>query len=226
MLKYSVDVLTVFLLFGIYGYLHTYLASIRVKILLIKKFGNLIAFYRLVYIIISLISFGAIYKIAPRTDLIIYDLYYPFDFLILIPQFIGLAGLVWTFKYFSSKEFLGINQIIRWYRDEYRIDDIDERLTLHIEGSYNHCRHPLYFFSIVFLICRPEMDLFYASFLVCIIAYFYIGSFYEEKKLVAKFDRMYIEYQNQIPRIVPIYFLRNILFKLKKNGKSNHFGYR
>ena len=219
MIKYSVDVLEVFLLFGIFSYLHTYLASTRFKILLVKKFGNLIAFYRLVYVFFSLISFGLIYNVAPRTDLMIYDLRYPFDFLILIPQFLGLTGLLWTFKYFSSKEFLGINQVIRWYRNEYEIDDVDEMITLRIEGTYKYSRHPVYFFSMVFLVFRPEMDLIYLSFLVCIIAYFYIGSFYEEKKLLNKFGKLYIDYQNQVPKIVPIYLFKNILFKKKKKLK-------
>ncbi|MHB9013441.1 MAG: methyltransferase family protein [Ignavibacteriaceae bacterium] len=220
MIKYSVDVIAVFLLFGIFGYMHSYLASYRVKNFLIKKFGSLIAFYRLSYVLFSLISFGVIYKIAPHPELIVYDLPYPFDFIILIPEFLGLAGLLWTLKYFSSKEFLGINQIFRWYHHQYRIDELDEKLTLRIEGPYKYCRHPVYFFSIVFLVFRPEMNLFYASFLACIIAYFYIGSFYEEIKMVAMFGQIYIDYQNQVPRIVPIYLYWNKIFNIVKNVKS------
>ncbi|MHB8579497.1 MAG: methyltransferase family protein [Ignavibacteriaceae bacterium] len=221
MIKYFLDVAAVFLLFGFFGYMHSYLATHRVKNFLIKKFGSLIAFYRLTYVLFSLISFGVIYKIAPNMDLNIYDLPYPFDFIILIPEFLGLAGLLWTLKYFSTKEFLGINQIFRWYHDQYRIDELDEKLSLRIEGPYKYCRHPVYFFSIVFLVFRPEMNLSYATFLVCIIAYFYIGSFYEEFKMVAMFGQIYIDYQNKVPRIVPVYLYWNKHFNSLKNVKSN-----
>jgi len=124
--------------------------------------------------------------------------------------------LLWTFKYFSLKEFLGISQIIRWYRNEYEIDDVDEKMIIRIEGPYKYSRHPVYFFSMIFLVFRPEMAFIYSSFLVCIIVYFYIGSFYEEKKLVDKFGKLYMDYQSQVPRIVPIYFFKNILFEKKR----------
>jgi len=38
---------------------------------------------------------------------------------------------------------------------------------------------------------RPVMDLFYLTFLICIVAYFYVGSYYEEKKLVRQFGEVY-----------------------------------
>jgi protein-S-isoprenylcysteine O-methyltransferase Ste14 len=140
--------------------------------------------------------------------LIIYDLQQPFDLIILIPQFLNLAGIMWTLKYFSIQEFLGTGQIFRWFNKEYNITELDERLTLKIEGPYQFCRHPLYLFSILFLCFRPEMDLFYLTALICIIIYFYIGSIFEEKKLVERFGNKYIDYQKSVPRIFPVKFKR------------------
>ncbi len=206
MIKYSVDVLITFLIFGVFAFLHSLLASNRIKKSFANKFGDLIAFYRFAYVLFAIISFWMIYNFAPHEDLIIYDLPFPFDFLILVPQFLGLAGFLWTLKYFSSKEFLGINQIVRWRSKEYNTADLDEELYFRIEGPYKFCRHPLYFFSIIFLLFRPEMDLFYLNFLICIIAYFYIGSIYEEKKLTEKFGDEYVKYQKNTPRIFPFFF--------------------
>jgi len=208
MIKYFGDVFITFLIFGAFAFLHSLLASNKVKKYFADNFGSLIAFYRFIYVLLALISFWMIYNFVPHADITIYDLPYPYDFLILIPQFLGLAGFLWTLKFFSTKEFLGINQIIRWRNKEYNIDELDEKLSLRIEGPYKYSRHPLYFCSIVFLMFRPEMDLFYLSFLICIISYFYIGSIYEEKKLVEKFGGIYMNYQKSTPRIFP--------FKLKR----------
>ncbi len=203
MIKYFGDVFLTFLIFGVFAFFHTLLASNNFKSKIIEKFGNLIAFYRLFYVVISLVTFWLVYTYAPYSDLYIYDLPRPFDLLILIPQFLSLAGLLWCLRFFSVKEFLGINQIFRWKERRYNINENDEQLTLRIEGPYKYSRHPAYFFSILFLLFRPEMNLSYISLLIAIISYFYIGTFYEERKLVEKFGEIYIDYQKRTPRIIP-----------------------
>jgi protein-S-isoprenylcysteine O-methyltransferase Ste14 len=197
------DILLTVLAFALFGFVHSVLASPGFKKKLLKEAGTLIAFYRLVYNLIAIFFFYLLYEILPHPDAVIYDLATPWDFIILIPQFLSIAGLIWTLKYFSSLEFLGINQVIRWFRGEYRIEDSDERLTLRIEGPYRFSRHPLYLFTILFLLFRPVMDIFYLTFFLCIVAYFYAGSFFEEKKLIETFGEKYIIYKKSVPRIFP-----------------------
>ncbi len=206
MIGYVFDVFLIILFFSLFGFLHSYFASNLAKRIIVNRFGNVIAFYRFFYVFFSLILFYMVYIAVPHPNLIIYDLPYPYDFIILIPQFLSLAGILWTLKYFSLNEFLGINQVFRWFNKEYNVNELDERLTLHINGPYKFSRHPVYLFSILFLTFRSEMDLFYLVMLICIIAYFIIGSFYEEKKLVEKFAGEYVEYQKTVPRIFPIKF--------------------
>jgi protein-S-isoprenylcysteine O-methyltransferase Ste14 len=185
--------------FILFALLHTFLASFKVKSILAKRIGSAMAFYRLAYNIIFLWLFWYLYENLPRPDAELFDLKYPWDIIILIPQFLSLAGIIWTFRYFSPGEFLGISQIKRW-KDG---DVFDEKLTLKIEGPYKVVRHPLYLFTIIFLILRPTMDMFYLVFLIFLIAYFYIGSFYEERKLVSAFGDRYREYQESVPRLFP-----------------------
>lgn len=196
-------VLKILLLFACFGFIHSFLASNSVKKFLIEKLDGLIAFYRLFYVIFSLLVFYWIYLLLPNSHIIIYDLPYPFDFIILIPQFLSLVGILWTLRYFSVKEFLGVNQILRWINKEYNTNELDEKLTLRIKGPYKWCRHPVYFFSIMFLAFRPEISLSYLTLLACIAAYFYAGSVYEEKKLIERFGQEYINYKNAVPRIFP-----------------------
>lgn len=206
MTGYVIDVVDIFLLFALFGILHSYLASNELKRKLKEKYGALVAFYRIIFNIISFFSLYIIYVISPKPHIIIYDLPSPFDLLILIPQFLSLAGFFWTLKYFCVREFLGINQIFRWVNNEYNAEELDEHLTLRIEGPYRFSRHPLYLFSILFLGLRPEMDLFYIMFFLSITAYFFVGSHYEEKKLIERFGSDYKIYRDAVPRIFPYKF--------------------
>jgi len=52
------------------------------------------------------------------------------------------------------------------------------------------------------------MDLFYLTFFLLIVAYFYIGAYYEEKKLVRIFGEVYSRYQKSVPQIFPSIPLR------------------
>jgi methanethiol S-methyltransferase len=203
MIEYAIDVFLIIILFALFGFVHTFLASNLVKQILIERYEGFIAFYRFFYVLSSLVFFYVIFQSFPKPRLIIYDLRQPFDLIILIPQFLCLGGIIWTLKYFNIREFLGINQIFRWINKEYDLSDLDGKLTLKINGPYKFCRHPMYLFIILFLCFRPEMDLFYLTALICIIAYFYFGSVYEEKKLVNKFGNQYIDYQKSVPRFLP-----------------------
>ena len=205
------DVLIIVVLFAVFGYIHSLLASERIKFQFKKSFGDLIAFYRLLYNLSAIVFLYLIYLISPKPHIKIYDFQNPYDIIILIPQFLSLAAIIWAFRYICFKEFLGLDQINRFFEKRYTTE-LDEEFTLRIEGPYKYSRHPVYFFSITFLLFRPTMDLFYLTFFICIVAYFYIGSYYEEKKLVRQFGEIYEDYRKEVPRIIP--------FKLFKRYKQ------
>lgn len=205
-MNYVIDVIVLVLLFSLYGFIHSVVASEKVKVFFRKIFGNLIAFYRIGYNIFALAGLYLIWDLAPHPSLQIYKLPPPYDYLVLIPQLIALAGIIWCAKYICVREFLGLNQIDRYLRNEYSDNELDENYTLRIEGPYKYSRHPIYFFSIIILMFRAEMDLFYLTMFISFTAYFYIGSYYEEKKMVRLFGDDYTNYQEKVPRIFPIKF--------------------
>lgn len=199
----AVGVIIIISMFVLFAVSHSLLASSKLKQLLATQLGDLFSFYRLFYNIVSLVIIYLIYKYSPRPDVVIYDLSSPYDILILVPQFLSLFGIFWSLNYFCAKEFLGIEQVKRFINKTYSPDELDEIYTLNINGPYRYIRHPLYFFSFTFLLFRPTMDLFYLTFIFCSSAYFYIGSFFEEKKLVEKFGDIYIDYRRTVPRFIP-----------------------
>jgi protein-S-isoprenylcysteine O-methyltransferase Ste14 len=64
-------------------------------------------------------------------------------------------------------------------------------------------RHPLYFFSLLFIWLNPQMTL--ASLLFNLLAtlYFWVGSIYEERRLTAEFGEAYKAYRREVPRLLP-----------------------
>lgn len=200
------DVLIITVVFLLFGVSHTILASNKLKEKLVDLIGEKIAFYRLFYNLSSLIILIVILEITPKPDIIIYDLESPYDLIIFGLQVLSLFGFFWASKGIGIKEFLGISQIYRYLDNTYDVKELDEKSTLKLDGAYKFSRHPIYLFSILFLALRPTMDLFYLVMFICFTVYFYIGSIYEEKKLVNKFGVEYVEYQKKVPRIFPIKF--------------------
>ncbi len=203
-------------LFAIFGISHSVLASNKVKRWILQKYGNKIAFYRLFYNLFSTIIFLAVYYFSPKPDVYIYDLDYPYDIIILILQILSLAGFLWAVSFVDAKEFLGITQIKRYFNGTYNPGELDERLTFIVRGPFHYSRHPIYFFSILFLGLRPQMDFFYLIFFLAMTAYFVIGSKFEEKKLIERFGVRYIDYKKNVPAIVPYK-----IFTQKYTGEKN-----
>ena len=110
-MNYVVDVTVIIILLVLYGFIHSILASEKVKKIFRKTFGKLIAFYRLGYNFFALVALYFIWDLAPHPTLQIYKLPSPYDYFVLIPQFLSLIGIIWCFKYICFKEFIGLNQI-------------------------------------------------------------------------------------------------------------------
>lgn len=199
-----VDVLMIIFLFVLFSFPHSILASLSFKNKLHERIGSKIAFYRLFYNLFALVSFYLFYIISPKPAITIYDLDYPFDIAIIFLQVLSLLGLWWAVKPIDLKEFLGLQQVLRYFQNNYSSEELDELPKLQFDYGFKYVRHPIYFFSILFLGFRPSMDLFYLVMFILIIIYFYVGSIYEEKKLVNIFGVQYVEYQQKVPRMFPI----------------------
>lgn len=204
----AAEVAITFALMSLFCVSYSILASNKLKKAFQNRFGNLIAFYRVGYNILSVIILIIIYKMLPEIDLTIYDLPNPYDLIILFFQLLSFIAFIWSARYFSLGEFIGWSQIKRFIAGNYNPNDLDESSTLRIEGPHKYSRHPVYFFSIMFLVMRPVMTLTYLIIVVIFIAYFYVGSIFEEKRLIEKFGEAYIAYQKSVPKIIPKKFFR------------------
>ncbi len=198
-----IDLIIIVFLFFLFALSHSWLASLKVKKNLVQKLGNRIAFYRLFYNLSSILLFSFFFLVSPRPDVIIYDLHYPYDIITFALQVLSFFGLIWSVSQTDLKEFAGISQVKRLMDGRYRTEDLDEKQVFRKSGAFRFVRHPVYLFSILFLGLRPSMDLFYFVMFISIVIYFYVGSVYEERKLIEIFGDEYREYQKRVPRLIP-----------------------
>ncbi len=119
-------------------------------------------------------------------------------------QAAGVLLILWT--PFDLAEFVGIRQ----WRERRNGSAAQERQSarLFTSKAYSIVRHPLYLgISLVVAFVPAHTRTSFTS-AVMIVAYFYAGSFFEEAQLVRTFGQAYRDYQNSVPRFLPIRFPR------------------
>lgn len=70
-------------------------------------------------------------------------------------------------------------------------------------GLYKVVRHPLYLFSLLFLWLSPSMSINSLVFNIGVTAYFIIGAYFEERKLLRDFGEAYADYKRRTSFLIP-----------------------
>lgn len=110
----------------------------------------------------------------------------------IVLMLIGTLVLLRSFQSFDSSAFLGIKP--------------EENASgLHTGGLYKYSRHPMYFGTLLLFAGAFfwRQDLLILIFSVISIAYLFIGSRNEEKKLIRQFPVEYPAYRCSTPAIIP-----------------------
>lgn len=115
-------------------------------------------------------------------------------------QLCGVAFLFWT--PWDIREFIGIRQWKRHRRGETAEPGRNDRLFAH--KAYGIVRHPLYLGISVILAFHPVQSRNSFVSTVVIVLYFYVGTFFEERRMVRKFGEEYRDYQKRVPRLLPL----------------------
>jgi protein-S-isoprenylcysteine O-methyltransferase Ste14 len=183
-----------------YCALHSYLISIRFTNLMNRLLKKYYAFYRLFYILISLFLLIPLIKYTGQLDnqvIIVYGHY--LDILRHILIYSSLFMFFWAFFFdYDSLSFFGIRQILNFGKTN-EIKPSDE---IKKSGLLGIMRHPMYLALIIYIWCQTSKM---ADIVVNIVltVYIIIGTVLEEKKLVLEFGETYIQYQKEVPMIIP-----------------------
>lgn len=177
------------------------LASFTVKNAAKKFLGRFFAFYRLFYVILSVVSLIAVWFFVPQPKGSLYYVGGNLFYLFKGTQTVAIMAFAFALTQFDMEEFLGINDARQFYSA--RLND-NRREPLNTGGFFAYVRHPLYLLTMTVLWTDPDMTIWWFVLSLCFSVYLIIGSFFEERKLAAIYGEEYRQYQRRVRRFLPI----------------------
>ncbi len=183
-----------------YCALHSYLISIGFTNLMARLLKNYYAFYRFLYIVLSLALLIPLIDVSDRSDT---DIIITYEYPLSIVRFLLLYGsllLFFTAFFFNydSLSFFGIRQILNFGKPKRTDPSVDMKKN----GLLGITRHPMYLALIIFLWSQTFRIMDIVINMVLTI-YVIIGTILEERKLVLEFGDTYIRYQQEVPMLIP-----------------------
>ena len=180
----------------IYGAVHSILASRRVKSWSEQLFGRWHdRFYRLFFNLVGTVTFVPVLAVAGLTPSnFLYRIPPPWLWLTTTLQLASVAALLFGLMQTDPLEFLGIRQAM---------GQTGSSAQLVRSGLYRWVRHPLYTAGLIFIWLIPVMTSNILALNVGITLYLYIGSIFEERKLLDEYGEAYQEYRQHVPRLIP-----------------------
>jgi protein-S-isoprenylcysteine O-methyltransferase Ste14 len=179
----------------VWGIIHSVTASLGFKEFLRRTLGGgFMKLYRLLYNIFSALSFAPIlYLMAVLPTQSIYQVPAPWSYLMLAGQGLSVILLLVAVLQTDTLSFVGLRQLFE--------EEKPEKLVK--SGFYRVMRHPLYTFGLLILWLSPDVSI--NSFIVYIslTVYIFVGTYFEERKLLREFGQEYADYKSVTPMIVP-----------------------
>jgi len=193
--------LVVVLMWVGFGVIHSVLISLHFTNWAKRVMGKYFAFYRLGYNLLSIVLFIVFLSITKTLDFeLVINFIPPWTILQKVLLVTSGVVIIWAFLSYDPLEFIGIRQIMNIGHTR----DTDQPRKITKRGLLGIVRHPMYFATIIFIwsLNSTRVDV-----LVHIILsiYILIGIWLEEKKLIKDFGYAYIEYQKDVPALVPFF---------------------
>ncbi len=113
--------------------------------------------------------------------------------------FLSLLGFYWGIKALRFFDPFGLRPIISRLRGRN-----PTAMPITVAGPYRKVRHPLYLFMILMIWSFPDLRMDRLLFNLLWTVWIVIGSYLEEKDLIAEFGDAYREYQKRVPMLVPL----------------------
>ena len=193
----------ILLAIGLYGALHSLLASLLIKRGAVRVWGERAYHraYRLFYSIlgaVTLLPVLALLTFLP--DQLLYTIPAPWLWLALALQGVALVGMVVGILQTGALSFIGIQQ---WMAPDAPLQRFGEE-KLVVTGLYRWVRHPLYTCILAALWLIPVMTWNWLALCIGCTVYMLVGAyFFEEPKLIEQFGAAYLAYRRETPMIIP-----------------------
>lgn len=192
------DVVQFLLRFTLFAMVHSALAIPSLARWFTVRSAHLFRFYRLYYNIVSLALLGWLMS-APGNSTVLYVVPGVWSLVLYCLQLGFLLALSACVMQTGAAEFLGISG---------RTPEATKARRLITSGWYGLVRHPLYLFSILFLVSNPVISVRWLLLTLVSTGYFIVGARIEEKRLREEFGSDYHTYQRTVPFILPRFSMR------------------
>ncbi len=188
-----------------FALIHSLLASRRLKEAAINRIPAMRYFYRPLYNILAFATLALVWFSYPGSPQTIYWLSPPWSILFHLIQLCGIVLMAFTLKASGTGTFAGTTQLRHFFKNQPPGYDLDESVdpAPSVSGPYRFVRHPLYTAGAIVLLFHPYMTTKWLALTVGSLIYFYIGSRYEEKRLIDKFGESYLTYRKNVPAFLP-----------------------
>ena len=110
----------------------------------------------------------------------------------------SLAGFFWSSRSLGEFDALGIQPVLAQAKGTPA-----HEMPLTVRGAYRWVRHPIYTASLLLIWSQPDLTYDRILFNVSWTGWIIIGSFLEERDLVANFGTSYEQYQRKVPMLIP-----------------------
>jgi methanethiol S-methyltransferase len=185
---------------GGYCFLHSFLISVSFTKYTSNLLKNYYAFYRLFYVLFSFFLLIPLINYTAQIDkTIIISYVFPWSIIRYIFIYGSLLIFFWAFFFdYDALSFFGIRQIINFGEGK----EVNPSTDIKKGGLLGIVRHPMYLALIIYLWCQTFRiaDIVVNTVLTI---YVIIGTILEEKKLVLEFGDAYVEYQHEVPMLIP-----------------------
>ncbi|MCG7919944.1 MAG: hypothetical protein N0C81_18765 [Candidatus Thiodiazotropha lotti] len=193
----TTDLILLALLWLGYFLIHSALASLTVKQWLANRFPWLTPWYRILFnllatvllipplIMLWMLRSEPLWMWQGAWSLLAYAL-----------MLLACLGFVWSLRFYDGQEFLGFSQLAR------RQQQTADQEQLHISPMHRYVRHPWYSLGLL-LVWTQDMDPARLVSAIAITLYLWLGSRLEEQKLVTFHGKIYQEYRQRVPGLIP-----------------------
>ncbi len=183
----------IFAAVGLYGLLHSALASHRVKAWVRRRWPRAARWYRLAYnVVFTLLLLPLLAVPGMLPDRVLYVLRPPLIYAAGGMALVGLALAVDATLRTDLGAFLGLKE-----------EPPATAQSLVARGAYRWMRHPMYTGSLLILWALPVMTLNSALFYAALTLYIVVGARWEERKLLTEYGEAYAKYRQQVPMLFP-----------------------
>ena len=164
-----------------------------------RRLGARVAYYRLAYVLFSTATFAPVLWLQLTIDS---PLLWEWPAWLKPLQWAGLlvSGLIFVLaaRQYDQRFFLGLRQIAGHLRGS-----AAEYSGFAADGILRRMRHPYYSAGMLLLLCWGDVTAANLVMKLIGIAYFVVGAWLEERKLIAQFGEDYLRYRREVPMFVP-----------------------